>query len=62
MTTHSRTRKIARSLSYGSQRLFLQLYGPADTQGKDDPIRKLKIKYGRVPDEFEGFHIQNKTG
>lgn len=62
MSTHSRIRKIVRSVSYGVQRLLLQLYGQADTRGKDDPIRKLKIKYNRKPDEFKGLHIDNKTG
>lgn len=62
MTTRSRTRTIARSVSYGIQRLLLQLYGPADSQGEDDPIRVLKRKYGRAPDRFEGCHIENVTG
>jgi hypothetical protein len=61
MTTRSRTRKITRWFSYGVQRFLLQLYGPADTQGKDHPVRMLKLKYNREPDEFEGFHIENKT-
>lgn len=61
MTTRSKTRKIIRSFSYGVQRLLLQVYGPADRQGKDDPVRRLKRKYDREPDEFEGFHIENKT-
>jgi hypothetical protein len=61
MTTHSRSRKIARLISYGVQRLLLQLYGPGDSHGTDDPIRMLKIKYDRKPGKFEGFHIENKT-
>jgi hypothetical protein len=61
MITRSTIRKIARSISYGIQRLLLQVYGPGDRQGKHDPIRVLKRKYNRPLDEFEGFHIENET-
>jgi hypothetical protein len=61
MMTRSRTQRIARSLAYGIQRLLLQLYGPADRLGEDDPVRALKRKYNRAPDEFEGLHIDNET-
>jgi hypothetical protein len=61
MTTRSTTRRIARSVSYGIQRVLLQVYGPADSLGEDDPIRMLKRKYHRAPDEFEGLHIENVT-
>jgi hypothetical protein len=61
MTKRSTIRRMSRSVSYGVQRLLLQVYGPADSLGEDDPIRVLKRKYDRAPDEFEGLHIENAT-
>lgn len=61
MTARSSIRRMACSASYGIQRLVLQLYGPADSLGDDDPVRALKRRYHRAPAEFEGQHINNET-
>lgn len=61
MTARSSIRRLAGSTSYGIQRLLLQLYGPADSLGDDDPVRALKRRYHRAPGEFEGRHIENVT-
>lgn len=61
MTAHTAVRRFAHTIAYGVQRLLLQLFGPADSLDDDDPIRALKRKYHRAPDEFEGLHIRNET-
>jgi len=49
MNMRSTRHRMADFMSFRSQWLLLELFGPADSESEQDPIRRLKRKYHRPP-------------
>lgn len=55
MRARSKVLSVVDWAAYWSQRLLLDVYGPA-TQGRDrNPVERLKRDYGRPPSKYDAL-------